>query len=236
MEVSTCDDFIKDSVFFPAWSVAPQEDEWDSKTVCSGNHSFLSSKPSVETYSDSDEDYGVEESCLEYLYPNSTKEVFADKVWRHTAGRVSMLARIPIYLVASGIQIAKISFKMVFTLFITFGDWATGGKYNKTLDSWTIFGVAKDALMLLKLLDKVGSSILGVIFAPPKQYISLGEALSTSFKIIYGKHQNIRYGMDQRPLKVSEAWKLVKMRPEYHRHIISHDSLNKNFINRIKAG
>ena len=56
-------------------------------------------------------------------------DVLKDKPWRHIVGRVSMLARIPVYLVALGLQTAKIPAKMVIAPFATTINWANGQKY-----------------------------------------------------------------------------------------------------------
>ncbi len=163
----------------------------------------------------------------------STMDIFWDKAWRHTAGRVSMLARIPIYLVAIGIQAAKISLKLVIAPVASLVNCATGGKYNKTLDSWTLSGVAKDSLVLLKLFDKVGSSALGVIFAPPKQYIHLDGIPIKTFKVLRGDYHFTIVGT---VTSVSDIWMMVRARPEYHRHIIDHDSLNLGVFHKTAAG
>ena len=38
-------------------------------------------------------------------------------------------------------------------------------------------GVAKDSLIWVKLVDKIISATLGVIFAPPKQYIPFDDCV-----------------------------------------------------------
>ena len=169
--------------------------------------------------------------------PSKWGDVLADKAWRHTIGRVSMLARIPVYLVALGLQTAKIPAKMVIAPVATTINWATHGKHNKTLDSWTFKGVAKDSLIWVKLVDKIASSTLGVIFAPPKQYIPFDEAVKKTFKVVKGDYHFFK--QTTMPTKVSDIAKLVEMRPEFHRHIFDHNSLNNSVILRsgsVSAG
>lgn len=110
----------------------------------------------------------------------------------------------------------------------------TKGKYNKTLDSWTFKGVAKDSLIWVKSVDKIASATLGVIFAPPKQYIPFDDALKKTFKVVKGDYYFFK--KINLPTKVSDVAKLVKIRPEFHRHIFDHDSLNTKVIFTVKAG
>jgi len=198
-----------------------------------GNSSNISLE-SIETYqSNGSSSEKAEKHYEAFSGPKSRIDIFLDKAWRHVAGRISMLARIPIYLVAIGIQAAKISLKVVVAPFVTLVNWGTGGRCNKTLDSWTLYGVAKDSLVLLKLFDKVGSSVLGTIFAPPKQYIPIDQVPLKTFKILCG---NYHFTDSGRVSSVSDVWMMVRTRPEYHRHIIDHDSLNLGVFLKTAAG
>lgn len=126
---------------------------------------------------------------------------------------------------------------MVIAPIATTINWATDGKYNKTLDSWTFKGVAKDSLIWVKLVDKIASATLGVIFAPPKQYIPFDAAVKKTFKVVKGEYHFFKE--TKTPTKVSDVAKLVEMRPEFHRHIFDHNTLSNSVILRsgcISAG
>jgi len=97
-----------------------------------------------------------------------------DRLWRHSGGRASCGARIPVYMAAMGVLGAKIVLKSAALPFASVFCWATNTKKPESL---SLAGIAKDSLMLAKYADKTGEAAFGVIFAPPKEYYSLDEAI-----------------------------------------------------------
>ena len=164
------------------------------------------------------------------------QDVTTSRPWRHTIGRISCLVRIPLYLVGMAFQTAKIGIKGVIAPIATLAAW--GLKTDK-LHSWTFTGVAKDGLAWVRLLDKIGSSTLGVIFAPPKQYHSLYGAFSGLAKIVLGGYQK-KEGDGGLSVK-RMAKQLVNMRPQYSKLIIQSESIYGGAVtqkgrNSVKAG
>lgn len=156
--------------------------------------------------------------------------------WRHTAGRVSMLARIPFYAAAAALQFAKMTVTLVVVApFATLANCATERKYEKTLDRWTFCGAAKDGLIFLKILDKIGSSALGVIFAPPRQHIPFSKMLKKNLVVLRGDyHFNKKTDVVN---SLSDVWKMLERRPEYSCHVFYHQHLNIRFQSpTTKAG
>lgn len=104
-------------------------------------------------------------------------------VYRHSIGRISCLSRIPIYIFSAGFQLGKLGIKAISSPFVEVGNWVFN---SKKLSSWNFTGVAKDGLIELKLLDKLGKSALGVIFAPTENYIPFILSFVSSFILISG--------------------------------------------------
>ncbi|MCB1073629.1 MAG: hypothetical protein KDK96_11110 [Chlamydiia bacterium] len=167
-------------------------------------------------------------------------DVTTSKPWRHTIGRISMLARIPIYLIALGLQTAKIVVKTVISPLGSFAAWAFN---TSKLDAWTFSGVGRDCLIWVKLLDKIGSSSIGVIAAPPKQYYSFFEALKSSTKIVLlGSYHNPLGDEKHAPPCSFIAELVFTHRAQYSQLFFENASIcnNKTFTmklrNAIKAG
>lgn len=169
---------------------------------------------------------------------NYNQNIRTNRLWRHSFGRISCLARIPIYAIAVGLQTAKTLGKTAVSP-ITYLGVGTAWLFNlnsKPLDSWRFEGIAKDALMDLKLLDKIGSSAIGVMFAPPKKYYTLRDALSSSSKIaVLGSHQ-------EHTLKHIKMMTFI-MRPDYSKllrdqnHIYTQSpSFTQDFWKTVSAG
>jgi len=127
--------------------------------------------------------------AAEKTWNDTYKDVTTSRPWRHTAGRISCLARIPIYLIGLGLQTAKIVVKAIFSPLVSLVAWASG---TAKLDSWTFSGVGRDCLIWVRLLDKIGSSSIGVLCAPPKHYNSFYEAVKGTGKfVILGAHHRL---------------------------------------------
>lgn len=178
---------------------------------------------------------------------NYDQNIRTNRLWRHSFGRISCLARIPIYAIAVGLQTAKTLGKTAVSP-ITYLGVGTAWLFNlnsKPLDSWRFEGIAKDALMDLKLLDKIGSSAIGVMFAPPKKYYTLREALSSSSKIaVLGSHQDKTKGGKERTLKDIKKMTFL-LRPDYSKLLRDQDRIVTSSENcfmfsrvweRVKAG
>jgi len=169
------------------------------------------------------------------------QDVTTSRPWRHTAGRISCLARIPIYLIGMGLQTAKIVVKAVFSPLFSLIAWASG---TAKLDSWTFSGVGRDCLIWVKLLDKIGSSSIGVLCAPPKQYFSLFEALKGTGKIvILGSYHRPLSELNEHAPPCSFIAKMVfTHRAQYSQMIFQNkticcgETLTQGLRTRIKAG
>ncbi|WP_420421612.1 hypothetical protein [Simkania sp.] len=101
-------------------------------------------------------------------------DVTTSRPWRHTVGRISCAVRIPFYALAAIFQVAKMAIKFLPAIPFTIIACATG---TRKLDSWTFKGIALDGVVALKFLDKIGSSAIGVICAPPKNITHLQKLL-----------------------------------------------------------
>jgi len=151
--------------------------------------------------------------------------------WRHTIGRVSCLARIPIYALGILLQTAKTVIKGIISPVASFIAWAAD---TDKLDSWTFSGVGKDAIMTGHLTDRMFSSAIGVFFAPPKQYHSCWKALKDTVKTVaLGSHHQIQ--------TVEELYFLkITCRAQYHKLIIGCDQIGSRelylYDNQVKAG
>ena len=148
-------------------------------------------------------------------------DVTTSRPWRHTVGRISMLARIPIYLIGLAFQATKIVIKGVFSPIASLAAWALN---THKLDAWTFSGVAKDGLIWVKLLDKIGSSAIGVIAAPPKKYYSFFEAIKGSVEaVVLGKYHNIKGNDKKTPMRVDDFAKMIALsRPQYSKLFLEH--------------
>ncbi|QVL57016.1 MAG: hypothetical protein KFB93_06450 [Simkaniaceae bacterium] len=169
-------------------------------------------------------------------------DVTTSRPWRHTIGRISMLARIPIYLIALGLQTVKVSFKAVCSPAVSFAAWAFN---THKLDSWTFSGVGKDGIVWVKLLDKIGSSAIGVIAAPPKQYLSFFETVKGSAKAVFlgSYHNPVEHKGQMVTLSCKQfAEGYFKTRPQYSKLFLENAYIGRNDVitaklrSAIKAG
>lgn len=112
-----------------------------------------------------------------------------NRLWRHTIGRISNFARLPVYALTLALQTAKMPAKVVLSPATYLLAWALN---TKKLDSWKFSGVAKDGIVVFNILDRIGSSILGVITAPPKEYHSIWEVFDPlKIAVFQGAHHDI---------------------------------------------
>lgn len=144
------------------------------------------------------------------------QKVTTHRAWRHTVGRISCLARIPIYTLAVAAQAGKTLIKMPVSIFVSGGNWLFN---SKKLTSWSFSGVARDAMMAGHFIDRTVNSALCVIFAPPKRYHSLpGAFVGTAKIVVLGIHHTSQEG---KVMPVDKLFNGVfKRRSEYHRQII----------------
>lgn len=175
----------------------------------------------------------------EQMFDQLWMDVTTHRAWRHTVGRISCLARIPIYGIAIALQTGKTVIKGIVSPFVSFGRWATG---SEKLESWSFNGVARDTIMVGNLIDRTVNSALCVICAPPKQYRSFVEACSDYFSIVFmgSQHNETSKGVTT-PGELFDM--MVLARPQYHKQIIQCESIYNNEIlltyrlgSRIKAG
>ena len=159
--------------------------------------------------------------------------VTTHRAWRHTIGRLSNLARIPIYGLATVFQAAKILIKLPFTAFVSAGRWLFD---SEKLSSWAFEGVAKDAIMIGSLVDRTLNSALCVLCAPPKQNHSFWEAIKIAGKITIGEY-------NQHDKTVADLFAFATQgRAQYHKQIFQCECIaadgfvSPKLKSRIKAG
>ena len=160
-----------------------------------------------------------------------------NKLWRHTIGRISCLARIPIYGTALLFQGVETGLKAIVSPLPSLIGYLGN---TDALQRWSFSGVAKDGLMALKLLDKIGSSVLGVFCAPPKEYFSFSESIKSSIDVIGGVYHLQR---NDEVSKIKDVANMVfTTRPHYSKIIFAKEFICSEqanisaWRNRIKAG
>ena len=147
----------------------------------------------------------------------SYEGISESRAWRHTIGRVSSLARLPIYMTGLAFQTAKVTVKAVLSPIAEVLIYVTG---TKKLDSWRFTGVAKDGLAWVRISDKIGSALLGVLFAPPKPYFSFYEGVKEAVEItLLGAYHNLDDTAFGTALE-SAASKVFTFRPQYSKSIV----------------
>jgi hypothetical protein len=140
---------------------------------------------------------------------NEQVDFGSSKVYRqHIVGRISCLARLPIYGLGLILLVLKTAVKIPIAFVVTPIAACFGKK-----GSWTFSGVAKDAIMVGSLMDRMGCTALCVICAPPKEYRSFGCAASDTFKLV----TKARYQKSEIKDLFCEA---ILLRPQYDKCII----------------
>lgn len=158
-----------------------------------------------------------------------------DAAWRHSIGRVSCAARIPIYAIGATVQLTKVVIKGAICPIVELAVWWTG---TKDLDSWKFEAVKKDALFLFHLSDRIVNCFLSAIFAPPKQYRSFGTALENTFSIVFlgTYHENTQKnkitGISKEPLTVQQVFDMcVTARAEWKKTVFKAQNLCNDRFN-----
>ncbi len=125
-----------------------------------------------------------------------------EEIWRHTIGRVSSLARTPIYLFGTFAQTGKIFVKMVVACL------TLGQLHRLNFHKFTFDAVARDSIFLLSMLEKVGGSAIHFLAAPPKKYKSFAEAFKKSMSIVFldDYHTEGKYKYIKKAVSVSKMW------------------------------
>lgn len=98
---------------------------------------------------------------------------------KYTVGRISCLARAPIYALGGVFLTALTLVKFFAAIPVTL---LTLCYDNPNLESWTFSGVVKEAIMALQLFDRALNSTLCFIFAPPEDYRDFSEAVTDTIK------------------------------------------------------
>lgn len=159
---------------------------------------------------------------------SSEGQKIPSRLWRHTVGRISCFMRLPFYVAAFALQTSKTALKGVISPFATLIRYAANGSSlskNKKiwafLNEWTFEGVAKDALLVGRLVDRTINSTLCVLAAPPERYLSFEDVLGNLGKgVLLGKHH------DHRLDELVE--KIVFQRAHYFKQLF--DAQSKNGI------
>lgn len=161
----------------------------------------------------------------DFIEAMDASEMTTSRPWRHSIGRISCAVRVPIYAIAATFQVIKMAVKFLPAIPISIIQWALG---TKALDNWSFRGVALEGAMALKFLDKMGSSILGVIFAPPKKYYSLAEVFEGFTKVVVlGKHQDVlkRNNMVKTTSIAEHVFKILNVRVSYKKIIFQQNKI-----------
>jgi hypothetical protein len=154
------------------------------------------------------------------------------KIWCHTAGRVSCLARVPFYSISCLFQIPKMALKLTFSaleFLVSFFPVTIYNIYARCMDrptiqyfkgrvaeNWSFKGLARDGIATLNLAQRTANSIWLTIVAPPSHYRSFTEAVQAATEAAEGKYHQL----NGQPSNVSAVWKLFVI-PNYFRQISS---------------
>lgn len=111
---------------------------------------------------------------------NFYHETTTSRPWRHVAGRISCIIRIPLYTVALLLNLTTTGFKVAITQHFC-------DKNSK----WGKDGIKKDEAMTTLLINRIGTSIMGAIFAPVTNYRSIFESLTLIKNISIGNYHNM---------------------------------------------
>lgn len=104
-----------------------------------------------------------------------------DKLSRYTVGRISCLARLPIYALALLYQTLKTLVKIPIAFVATPLASLTG---SHDFAAFTFSGVAKEGIMVGLLLEKTAKAAIGIIFAPPKKHASFSKSVQVIYDIV----------------------------------------------------
>jgi hypothetical protein len=137
---------------------------------------------------------------------------------RHIVGRISCLARLPIYGLGLILLVLKTAVKIPIAFIVTPIAACFGKK-----GSWTFSGVAKDAIMVGSLMDRMGCTALCVIYAPPKQYRSLGCAASDTFKIVVRASYQKGSAVGETSTVDEVFERAILLRAQYHKCIVDQE-------------
>ncbi|CCB88715.1 hypothetical protein [Simkania negevensis] len=139
--------------------------------------------------------------------PASLDSEKSNRLERHTLGRASCVLRSILYTGEALAQAGKIILKAPTALIATAYSWKTHAPIS---DSLSIDGFAKDSVMLLKSMDKIGQAVLGIIFGQSKYCCSFEESLLSSVDTVLCGSYHSNYENSQELFS-----DLLKTRPSY---------------------
>ncbi|GEM_PF-3075687 len=128
-----------------------------------------------------------------------------ERLGRCTLGRISCLARVPIY-VLGGLFLSAMTIVKFFAAFpVTLLALCSN---NPHLESWTFSAMIREGIAALILFDKAANSTLCFLFAPPTKYRSFSDAVTDTIEITVTerKHQKF-YEWNNRHMPVEYVWK-----------------------------
>jgi len=111
-------------------------------------------------------------------------------LYRHTIGRLSCALRIPVFAIGTALQLSKIALKLLIAPVFTCLDNAKAKPSERKFSDLTFRAVAKDAAMLIPLLECLASAIKGTIVAPSIHYKSLAEATQATAELVFVAQYN----------------------------------------------
>src|SRR5581483_9718811 len=127
------------------------------------------------------------------------------KIEKYTAGRISCLARAPIYalggLFLSALTLVKFFAAFPVTLLTLCYD-------NPHLESWTFSGMVKEGIMALQLFDRALNSTICFLFAPPEDYRDFSEAITDTIKWTLTERKWQKVEETGNVYSVKKAWEL----------------------------
>lgn len=164
--------------------------------------------------------------------PSTWDKVSNHAVWRHTIGRASCLVRILPYTVGTAWRFGILFFRTILG--------CTVGQIPCLRGSCVgLRECGKDLIRLGILVDRIGNSALGVVFAPAKRYHSIFEAtvLAFSSKPMTTPADFERFkarvtrspGQEPKEISLIKIWgNYCALRPQYHKQIIASGEIYKS--------
>ncbi len=128
------------------------------------------------------------------------------RIWRHTIGRVSNLARVPIFAVASLFQIGKVTLK---TLALPVTYTVVGIRYLATKESYkgslSLTNIALDGIMTLGLMKSAAICFVKVIIAPSRKDKGIVQGVKNAYKIVAREDESFKYSQHSTLSKIFQA-------------------------------
>ena len=150
------------------------------------------------------------------------------RLWRWTVGRASSAIKVPVYTVIAALHLIKIVGKILANI-VFLGQVS---KFCNQTKTWNFAGIARDGISFMDKVQRTVNSAWCTVWAPSKNYRSLGEAASKSLKDLV---EGTVYQAPELPNCWKFQWTVLKASiPNYFKQIIQCDSCANSFLKSIK--